>query len=69
MLEKIVFMHSKSLKSMYLAVSNFVRLFVLDLPILAQFSISILLKNVKIPMVFRHFYEVQKWNTGSDFFT
>ena len=65
MIEKFVSSIANLQSKCYLALSNFV----LDLPILAQSSISILLKNVKILMVFLHFYVVQKWNSGSNFLT
>ena len=65
MIEKFVSSIANLQSKWYLALSNFV----LDLPILAQSSISIFLKNVKILMVFLHFYVVQKWNSGSNFLT
>ena len=65
MIEKFVSSIENLQSKWHLALSNFV----LDLPILAQSSISIFLKNVKILMVFLHFYVVQKWNSGSNFLT
>ena len=65
MIEKFVSSIANLQSKWYLALNNFV----LDLPILAQSSISIFLKNVKILMVFLHFCVVQKWNSGSNFLT